>query len=290
MMALEAKAQIVERVSFLPVGELRIDPTYQRDLSLPKVRRIASSWSDAKADSITVSARANGFYVLDGQHRLAAARIAHVVGLWALIHVGLSQAEEAELFVALNTERTRPKALALFKSRLTYDPIAREIVEIAESEGWMIQMTDNTIRHPRRTLAVAMLDSLYAAGGPDLVRRTLSVAGSAWPEDLDAGRADVLGSVGEFIRVYKTHPRFDIARLTTKLSEKPVVAIRQRIRALYSLSGSGGTRAGGDQTRAGLDAVLESYNRALRSGWLPALTVPQRLALIRDPAAFVWPV
>ena len=256
-----------QRIAFLPVGQLRIDHLYQRTLMLPKVKKMAASWSDAKADSITVSARPNGFYVLDGQHRLAAARMAGVHGLWALIHTNLGQDQEAALWVALNTERSRPKATQIFRAKLaSNDDDAQALQRVCAELGWAIQVSDNTIALPHRTVAIGTLERLLERGGEELVRTTILVVGQAWPEDSNHGKADVLEGVGLFIHTYRNHPGYTTSRLIAKLSEKPLLALRQRMQAMYTF---GSAKRGGDQSRARKLAVLEAYNRDLRKGHLP---------------------
>lgn len=84
-----------QRVAFLPTGHLRIDPSYQRDVNEPRIKRMAAAWDDRRADTLTVSARDGSFYVLDGQHRLLAARMAGIASMVSTRHVpGRSRVRE----------------------------------------------------------------------------------------------------------------------------------------------------------------------------------------------------
>ena len=58
---------------FLPVSELKIDHGYQRPIR-SKIKRMVREWDYNLCDVILVSYRDGKFYVVDGQHRVEAAR------------------------------------------------------------------------------------------------------------------------------------------------------------------------------------------------------------------------
>lgn len=91
--------------------ELRIDDSYQRSIdtgpSRALINQIASKWDWRMCLPLVVSRRSDGaMYVIDGQHRLAAAKMRQDIQyLPCCVFVFESVAEEAAMFVAMNRAR-----------------------------------------------------------------------------------------------------------------------------------------------------------------------------------------
>lgn len=101
--------------------ELRIDPKYQRGLdgkSLDLVARIAREWDWDLYTPLTVARRANGaLFVIDGQHRLAAAlRRGDLAQLPCVVTDSGGLDEEAARFVRLNRDRKPLTRIDLFRA------------------------------------------------------------------------------------------------------------------------------------------------------------------------------
>jgi hypothetical protein len=92
-------------------GELRIDDSYQRSIdtgpSRALINRIANDWDWRMCLPLVVSKRDDGyFYVIDGQHRLAASNLrSDIPFLPCCVFVFENVAEEAKMFVAMNRAR-----------------------------------------------------------------------------------------------------------------------------------------------------------------------------------------
>jgi len=101
-------------------NELIVSRAYQRPLSQAWINRTAKNWSDHLCGAIIVAKRPNGkFYVIDGQQRLEAAKIADVKKIRCMIFlVDGKPATEAHLFSKINKERTSLKPYDLYKSDL----------------------------------------------------------------------------------------------------------------------------------------------------------------------------
>lgn len=76
-------------------------PSYQRQQHAA-VANMANNWSDQKCGAITVSYRDEKFWVVDGQNRVAAAKIAGRQSIFAMILTGLTKEDEIEMFVDQN--------------------------------------------------------------------------------------------------------------------------------------------------------------------------------------------
>lgn len=88
--------------------ELVIDHSYQRALNNDRANMFASSWSYIACGAISVSRRGAlpGYYVIDGQHRVAAAMKRSDVDLLpCIVFQCASQIDEAVGFLSTNTNR-----------------------------------------------------------------------------------------------------------------------------------------------------------------------------------------
>lgn len=100
------------------LDELHVDESYQRSLQ-NHVKTIAKDWNSTKCDPLKINFREDGkFYVWDGQHRLGAARIRGIKYLLCDIVVGLTQAQEAELFGAQGIAIKKPDPYDVFKANV----------------------------------------------------------------------------------------------------------------------------------------------------------------------------
>lgn len=275
-------------VEVIATGRLKIDPSYQRELNEKRVQAMANQWSDRLADAITVSARNGSWYVIDGQHRLAAARLAGVGSMAAVVHVGLAPSEEAGLFADLNTLARRPTANQIFKARLEAgDESALSIRAACQQSGVTLDLANSggMAKVPHVTRAVAALERAYEAGGARLVRQILLTLRTAWPEDHRALEATPIFGVGGFITTYERHPRYDFPRIARKLGEKSASVFIRRVTDLSQALREGGGNSG-VQKIGPRSAVLEAYNRDMRgNGRFPQATLRdfRALAVGRNP-------
>ena len=83
------------------------------------VKTIAKEWNPTKCDPLKINFREDGnFYVWDGQHRLEAARMRGIKYLLCDIVVGLTQAQEAELFGCQGIGIKKPDPYDIFKANI----------------------------------------------------------------------------------------------------------------------------------------------------------------------------
>ena len=86
--------------------KLSVDFSYQRVPSSKKVTKIVKEFSDYAFGVIEVSQRVNGNYVVvDGWHRVCAAKLHGLTRIPCNVHEGMTHAEEAAMFVDLNSNR-----------------------------------------------------------------------------------------------------------------------------------------------------------------------------------------
>jgi hypothetical protein len=146
------RAQRGQRPSleFRPIADLRIDDSYQRSIdtgpSQALVKRIAREWDWGLCQPLNVAKREDGsLWVIDGQHRLAAARDrGDIYDLPCVVVATRSADDEAAAFVALNQQRRPLSKLDLFKAALAAgDGEAGAILDALSNAGLSVAATTN---------------------------------------------------------------------------------------------------------------------------------------------------
>lgn len=223
----------------------------QRDFKIAHAKAIAADYEPGLFGIGYVSLRADAkYYVMDGQHRCAAAIMAHRGQDRVPFYVirGLTVEEEARKFEELNRHKLKVDALSQFKVGLEgKNPINLEIVGILNAFGLTIGAT----KTEGSVSAVATLLQIFhgrvgtkSNGAPKekskasallprshLLTRTLQVLTKAWGRDGNAFDGTLMKGVAAFI--YKHDVKIQGDRLSMVLSRKdsPTRAIG-KIRAL----------------------------------------------------------
>src|SRR5215831_8699740 len=227
---------------------------YQRTLNMDFVGNIAAEWDIAKAGLIVVSRRSNGKeYVIDGQHRVAAALRAKETEILAQVFEGLSLKQEAELRLAANHRKAEP-IHERFKARIVAeDPIALGILKAIEDSGGEIRLSSYSGRD--HFVALAAAEKLYNHDGTGKhLRLVLHVLGEAFGVATSENASGaMLQAIGYLLIL---HPEADLDRLIEKLKEEGPIAMNRRAsghRALF----------GGSQWINWYRAATEVYNHRL---------------------------
>lgn len=255
-----------QRVQWLTLSELKVDPDTQRALRPNHSKQIADNFDPEAFGVLTVSERPDGFYVIDGQHRVDAL---HRLGwngqkLPCIVFSGLDRADEARRFNGLNTS----KAVRLFdKFRLRViagDPTAVEIDTIVRSHG--LRVTDNgnvaCIRAVKVIEDIATGKLLRTDPNPAALDRALGVLVKAWGTEADAFDAIILGGIGAVFLRYGD--RIDDGRLADKLSRLSggPYAFLSKTRMRAGLSGL-------SNWASAAQLAVDVYNSGLRKDALP---------------------
>lgn len=124
----------VGRFELVEISRLRIDETYQREISgtsARNIRRIAKTFDWRRfTPVIAVSLGDETYAIIDGQHRTTAARTREIERVPAYI-IDATVAEAAAAFAAINTDITRMSALDIYRAKLAAgDRDARELEDV----------------------------------------------------------------------------------------------------------------------------------------------------------------
>lgn len=245
----------------LRVRDLRIDPSYQREVRPGWVKHIVDNFDPYLLDPLDVSRRVDGsHYVMDGQHRLLALREMGYDDQFVdcLVFDGLTVQQESRRF---NTQDNRKQLTALerFRSRLIEGQSAELTVnEVVRDCGFRIDFA----RH-NRSGSIRCVGSLLQArkvGGATHLRNLLMAVRDAYGAEV-APDALMVDGISMFLRHYEG--QYDMARLIDALKS---VAPEQLAREAKSYQGA--TRS---SAKASYATVLakDYYNKGLRKNRLP---------------------
>ncbi len=177
-------------LEFRPIPDLHIDESYQRSIdngpSQALVRRIAVGWDWSLCQPLIVAKRDDGtLYVIDGQHRLAAARLRNDIwDLPCVVVASRSADEEAAAFVALNRERRALGRLDLFKAALAADDgEASLIMDALTDAGLSVAVTTNPDSwKPGQVVNIGGLEQCLRTHGEAVLGRACKIAVAAFPD------------------------------------------------------------------------------------------------------------
>lgn len=169
-------------LQFCAPGELAVDETYQRGLedtrSRELIRRIAREWNWDLCQPLVVARRPGGaLYVIDGQHRLQAARMrGDIAQLPCVVLDYASAAAEAASFVHLNQQRKPLNKLDLFRAAVASG--GEQACAIAEAIGEaglsLAPHTNCTAWKPGMVSHIGGIERAWTRDGPEATRRALT--------------------------------------------------------------------------------------------------------------------
>lgn len=192
-------------IEWLPIADLQIDESYQRSIESPAsqtlIHEIAVNWDWDRFDPIRVSRREAGAFVVDGQHRLTAARLrGDLPHLPAIVSRFKDSTAEARFFVAVNTSRKNPTPLDKFRARvIAGDAEAVAIDRLIGAAGLIIGRT-TTKFNDREIACVSLLGRLYRRFGDVILGGALGAMAKAFPTDGMRGADEMLGGICVFLR------------------------------------------------------------------------------------------
>ena len=120
---------------------LNVDRSYQRDVSASRIRQLAADWNWVACGAISVALRGDGeWFVIDGQHRVEAARNrSDITDLPCLIFELSGAEEEAQGFLDTNLGRKAMSWVERFNALLrARDATALKLQHILQNSGRVI--------------------------------------------------------------------------------------------------------------------------------------------------------
>ncbi|MGX7926479.1 DUF6551 family protein [Tsuneonella sp. HG094] len=247
-------------LQFAMPGELAIDAAYQRSIAASEsqalIRRIAQHWNWDLCQPLVVSRRVipasstegvgerEQLYVIDGQHRLEAAKLrGDIAQLPCVIGSYACAADEAASFVHLNQQRRALNAMDLFRAALaSEDPTASAIVgALTDASLSLAPHSNHTAWKPGMVSNIGGIQREWRRWGETVCRAALRVLGSAFPGEVLQYAGTIFPGIVAACRAGD-----DETQLIAKLGEHGQKALRRDIamaRAVDATLGLSGASA-----------------------------------------------
>jgi hypothetical protein len=186
------------RLRWVPIPKMRVSPVGQRALNQARVDRLAAEFDLEQLGTPTVNERDGLFYIIDGQHRIAALEQIgwgdQQVQCWT--YSGLSEEEEADRFDRLN-DVLAVHAYDKFRVRVTAGrDIESDIDRIVRAQ----QLVVSRDAVPGAISAVGTLRRVYTRSDGAVLGRALRIIREAYG---DAGlEAPVIDGIGLLCQRY----------------------------------------------------------------------------------------
>lgn len=213
---------------------LLVDEAYQRAVSHERVMDIVEhfDWNLFNALWVGDRRRSGKYYVVDGRHRLLAAKLLGIKSVWCEVRPTTSVQEEARIFVLLTTKRRRLNSAQQFQAKLIYgDEEALRIDKLVSKHRFKIQdpnmFTFGGSLHDRDNIisAVGTLEAIYRNGGAKLLDRVLGTLRKAWDGAASTVSSQMIRAVA---RMYERHPDANDDAVARALGDKDPFALVER--------------------------------------------------------------
>jgi hypothetical protein len=249
------------------VGDVKVDLAVQRAIVPARLRKLTGSFDPLLLGELLVSERTDGLYVLDGQHRLAAAANANGRGVSTVtceVFTGLSKADEARLFMGRNDRANIARVDRDRNLATSGDQATLNVQMAAQSVGYVFvadRVEDSTFRDRAAGIAI-MRDAerrrYVEATGPEHLARVFAFYARVYG-NTERPESVLLKAVSKILA-----GKFEVDedRLYEKLRGLPpqqLVAQAHQRKAELSVT------RGMSTVRAAIELIAEQYNRGLSS-------------------------
>jgi hypothetical protein len=205
-------------------NDLLVDYSYQRVPSAHRVSEIAKNFNKSAIGVVTLSMRDNGdLYVIDGQHRVEAMKKLNKGNddINAIVYFELTVKQEAELFVLMNDNRTKPKRGDLHRaSSSAGDYNATQIDEVLQKFNLVVgdKPGYGVVR------AVGTIHKVFDKIGKSNLEKVIKILIDANGNHSSAFQAEYIEAVSVIVTHFKSA---DLAKLTGVINRlgNPAMAI-----------------------------------------------------------------
>lgn len=247
-------------LEWIPVGRLRIDDRYERNINQFKVRFIADNFDPDKVGLVYVSRRDVGDFIIDGQHRTRS-----VQRLWGdteniqcAVYHGLTPEGEASIFAA-QEYRTKPRPVDLYKAKVfAGDRVASRVQNILDRHKLRV-VTGGKAHDTLQAIDSVIL--VFEAAGELTLDRTLSAMKASWSEDDLAWNTNLIKALGLIIARHEKD--LDFKRFITTLGRHNAASWNMKAGTYRAAELEGGVTLSAWGAMA--KVLVAHYNRGLRA-------------------------
>lgn len=198
------------KFELIPIKQLVSNQDYQRNLSLPHVRKTAENFDLYQINPVKVSRRNGINYVYNGQHTIEV--IALVSGsrdtpVWCMIYDDMDYKEEADVF-ANQQKFVKPLTqYEIFMANIEAENRFQTAIKtLVESYG----LTIGKARGPGIICAISSLEQIYKKFGFHTLDRTIRLCAGTWEGDPNSLCAGMLKGIAKLIVSFGDEIRDDV--------------------------------------------------------------------------------
>lgn len=231
---------------------LKVSAFAQRNFESARAKKMVKEFIYEAVSTIVVSQRTDGsVYIVDGQHRVYACMQRGIETLVAEVRYGLTEQEEAMLFLLKNKESRNPNSRSEYKVALTAG-----ISEFVETEAVLSKLGLRVSSNSKGGVgAVTTIVDITQKYGPEVLERTLTVAEEAWGREAGTWAAALLAGLGMFLG--RHGDGVDDEQLAKRLEKKNAAKWLADV-SMRCTSGGGG---GGVRTRVFYELIVDEWNK-----------------------------
>ena len=246
-------------LAFVPVADCYVDPRYQRkpsDGSRARLKKITAGFDWTRFGALTVARQGGRYAVIDGQHRLEAARAIGAATVPPVV-VAADLQGQARSFVGINAVRTGVASIDKFRARVASgDAHAVAVAQLLSKIGISTDVAAGCRLAPNETRAVAQLEKIAAGPGLAHLGTVLRMLRDAQPEQPNLLTAFAIVATSQALSRATTR-RQGPDRLADTLAEIDFETLRDEAYQLVKLTG-------GTLTGRGADLLMQRYDKGLR--------------------------
>lgn len=192
-------------LAWLPVAKCAVDPVYQRTLESTRsqalIARIVANFSWAAFQAVLAVKKKGGTWIIiDGQHRIEAARLCGIAHVPGIVVSAESVAAQAAAFVQANSDRVAVNAFALHHARVVAgDETAKTVDRVCRVASVTIPkypIPADKLR-PGQTLALVTIARLARTLGENAAALVLHTIMGAYATEPGAIKASLITALGK---------------------------------------------------------------------------------------------
>lgn len=207
----------------LEVNSLKL-ADYQRALKQNKVANLVSNYDPMIFGTMLISYRDDQYWIIDGQHRIEAAKRLGIKTVWCQVVMGLTYEQEAMLFHKINTRRVPLNANQKFHALVeSKDKVALDIVDILHGHGMTYSRKGQEFV-PNCITAIGSIQTIYAKNGANQLDTVLRIVKRTWNGDHVSLRAEILKGMNTFVNNY-TYNEETLIKALEKLKPLDLITI-----------------------------------------------------------------
>jgi len=256
------KADFGGSFKFLRVDELHIESKYQRGKGVPLSRSIAGDIDMPAFGVLLVSKRKGAYFIIDGQRRGMAAKMAGIEFVPCMVWPDLPLKAEAKSYRRINFRRTKPSPVNEWVSGIAEeDETTLAAQKILTEYGFKVTglKFSPTAAFVHIRCGGKMRD-LYERGA---LEDTLHILTACWPKSKLISQASVIDAMGMFVRLVRKAENPDSpSKIMKRFKAMTPGMVEDRAHGFYRAN------IVRSMNRAYLMLFTTTYNKGRRSGTL----------------------